>query len=181
MKAVATTAGVLALLVLAGSAQAIEGGVDVGRQYTNLHAGLGNTSPGFALTGNWLRSDHDGSMGSVGMGYNVVLGDVFLTPGAKVISTNPRNSKDGYAVAVGLGTSVPVTNMFNVYGQYYYSPDTFSSHIDNYQEASAGVSFQPISLVDVHVGYQYMALNGKNGRKDNVLADGPYVGASLHF
>ncbi len=181
MKAVAMTAGALALLALAGSAQAIEGGIDVGRDYTNLHAGLGTTSPGFALTGNWLRSDHDGSMGSVGLGYNVALGDIFLSPGVKAISTNPQDNKDGYAVAVGLGVSVPVTPVFNVYGQYYYSPDAFSSHIDNYQEASAGVSFQPISLVDVHVGYQYMTMNGKDGHKDNVIADGPFVGASLHF
>lgn len=181
MRSVATTVGALALLALAGSAQAIEGGVDVGREYTNLHAGLGTTSPGFALTGNWLRSDHDGSMGSLGLGYNVGLGGVFLTPGVKAISSNPRDNRDGYAIAVGLGVSVPVTNMFNIYGQYYYSPDAFSSHIDNYQEASAGVSFQPVSLVDVHVGYQYMALNNRDGRKDNVIADGPYIGASLHF
>ena len=181
MKAVATTAGALALLALAGSAQAIEGGVDVGRDYTNVHAGMGADSPGLALTGNWLRSDHDGSMGSLGLGYNVGLGDIFITPGVKAISTNPTDSKDGYAVAVGIGASVPVTNMFNVFGQYYYSPDSFSSHIDDYQEASAGVSFKPISLVDVRVGYQYLAMNGKDGRKDNVIADGPYVGASVHF
>ncbi|WP_241199775.1 YfaZ family outer membrane protein, partial [Erwinia billingiae] len=43
------------------------------------------------------------------------------------------------------------------------------------------VSFQPISLVDVRVGYKYMTMNGKDGRKDNVIADGPYVGASVHF
>jgi len=181
MKAVAITAGALALLALAGSAQAIEGGIDVGRDYTNLHAGLVTTTPGFALSGNWLRSDHDGSMGSLGLGYNVGLGDVLISPGVKAISTNPSDNKDGYAIAVGVGASAPITNMFNVFGQYYYSPDAFSSHIDNYQEASAGVSFQPISLVDVRVGYQYLAMNGKNGRKDNVIADGPYVGASLHF
>ncbi|MCK8245495.1 YfaZ family outer membrane protein, partial [Erwinia amylovora] len=38
-----------------------------------------------------------------------------------------------------------------------------------------------ISLVDFSVGYKYMALNGKDGRKDTVVADGPYVGAALHF
>ncbi|MBV4368473.1 YfaZ family outer membrane protein [Erwinia sp. BNK-24-b] len=181
MKAVATTAGALALLVLAGSAQAIEGGIDVGRDYTNLHAGLGTTSTGFAVSGNWLRSDHDGSMGSLGLGYNVGLGDAFITPGVKAISTNPKDNKDGYAIAVGVGVHLPVTNMFNVFGQYYYSPDSFSSHINDYQEASGGISFQPISLVDVRVGYQYMTMDGKDGRKDNVVADGPYVGASVHF
>lgn len=181
MKAVATTAGALALLVLAGSAQAIEGGVDVGEDYTNVRVGLGTTTPGFALSGNWLRSDHDGSLGSLGLGYNVAIGDIFLSPQVKVMSTSPKDSKDGYAVAVGGGVNFPVTKMFNVFGEYYYSPDSFSSHIDNYQEASGGVSFQPISLVDVRVGYKYMTMNGKDGRKDNVIADGPYVGVALHF
>lgn len=181
MKAVATTAGALALLALAGSAQAIEGGVSVGERYTDVRVGLGTNTPGFALSGDWLRSDHDGNVGSLGLGYNVAIGDLFLSPGVKVMSTNPKDSKDGYGVAVGGGLRYPVTKMFNIYGEYYYSPDSFSSHIDNYQEASGGVSFQPISLVDVHVGYKYMTMNGKDGRKDNVIADGPYVGAALHF
>ncbi|WP_034911569.1 MULTISPECIES: YfaZ family outer membrane protein [Erwinia] len=181
MKAVATLTGALALLTLAGTAQAIEGGVSVGEKYTDVHVGLGTTTPGFALSGDWLRSDHDGNVESLGLGYNVAVGDIFLSPGVKVMSTNPTDSKDGYAVAVGGGVRFPVTNMFNVYGEYYYSPDSFSSHLDDYQEASGGVSFQPISLVDVRVGYKYMAMNGKDGRKDNVVANGPYVGAAVHF
>ncbi|WP_067704407.1 YfaZ family outer membrane protein [Erwinia sp. ErVv1] len=181
MKAVATLAGAVAIFALAGPAQAIEGGVDVGEHYTNVRVGMGTTSPGFALSGNWLRSDHDGNAESVGLGYNVAVGDLFLSPTVKVMSTNPTDSKDGYAVAVGGSAQYAVTSMFNVFGEYYYSPDAFSSHIDDYQEASAGVSFQPISLVDVRVGYKYMTMNGKDGRKDNVIADGPYVGAALHF
>lgn len=44
MKAVATTAGALALLALAGSAQAIEGGVSVGERYTDVRVGLGTNT-----------------------------------------------------------------------------------------------------------------------------------------
>lgn len=181
MKRVAMTTGALALLALAGSAQAIEGGVSVGKDYTDVHVGLGTNTPGFALSGDWLRSDHDGNVESLGLGYNVAVGDVFLSPTVKALSTNPKDTRDGYAIAIGGGVKVPVTSMINVYGEYFYAPDATSSHIDNYQEAAAGVSFQPISLVDVSVGYKYMSLNGKDGRKDNVVANGPYVGAALHF
>jgi len=181
MNKVVLTAGALALLALTGTAQAIDGSVNVGKNYTDLHVGLGTDTPGFALSGDWLRSDHDGNVGSLGLGYNVTIGDVMLSPMIKAMSTSPKDTRDGYAIAVGGGVRVPVTKMFNVYGQYFYSPDSFSSHIDNYQEASAGVSFQPISLLDVSVGYKYMTMNGKDGRKDNVVADGPYVGAALHF
>lgn len=44
MKRVAMTTGALALLALAGSAQAIEGGVSVGKDYTDVHVGLGTTT-----------------------------------------------------------------------------------------------------------------------------------------
>lgn len=181
MKKLAMTTGALALLALAGSAQAIDGSVNVGKRYTDLHLGLGTSTPGFALSGDWLRSDHDGNVGSLGLGYNVAFGDIMLSPTIKAMSTNPKDARDGYAIAVGGGVKVPVASMFNVYGEYFYSPDSFSSHIHDYQEASAGVSFQPVSLIDVSVGYKYMAMNGKDGRKDNVVANGPYVGAALHF
>lgn len=44
MKRVAMTTGALALLALAGSAQAIEGGVSVGKDYTDVHVGLGTNT-----------------------------------------------------------------------------------------------------------------------------------------
>ncbi|MBP2169377.1 opacity protein-like surface antigen [Erwinia toletana] len=171
----------VAMLLLAGSAQAIEGGVDVGEHYTNLNVGLGTTTPGLSLSGNWMRSDHDGSVSGVGLGYNIEVGSVFLSPGVKAMFISPQDAKDGYAVAVGGGVQLPVTKMLGVYGEYYYSPDSFSSRIDSYQEASAGLSFTPISLLNLRVGYKYLALDGKDGRKDNVLADGPYIGGSVRF
>lgn len=67
MKRVALTTGAVALLALVGSAQAIEGSVNVGKDYTDVHAGLGTTTPGFALSGDWLRSDHDGNVSSIGL------------------------------------------------------------------------------------------------------------------
>jgi len=171
----------VAMLMLAGSAQAIEGSVQVGERFTNMSVGLGTTTPGLSLSGNWLRSDHDGNVSGLGLGYNIGIGSVFLSPGVKAMYISPKDTKDGYSVAVGGGVQVPVTNMLGVYGEYYYSPESFSSRIDRYQEASAGVSFSPITLLDVRVGYKYLAMDGKNGRKDNVLANGPYMGASLRF
>ena len=171
----------LAMMVLAGSAQAIEGSVDVGKHYTNLNVGLGTNSPGLFLNGNWLRSDHDGSLSGLGLGYNIDAGPLRVSPTAKAMYTHPENGKDGFAVAVGAGASYTFSDMFGLYGEYYYAPDAFANRIDSYQQASGGLSFTPISLLNVRVGYQYIELNNKDGRKDNVIADGPYVGASLRF
>ncbi|MDR7342937.1 opacity protein-like surface antigen [Pantoea alhagi] len=171
----------LALMLATGAAQAIEGSVDVGEHYTNLNVGLGTTSPGLSLSGNWMRSDHDGDVSGLRLGYNVEIGSVFLTPGIKAMWIDPQDGKDGFAAAVGAGVSLPVTKMIGLYGEYYYSPEAFTDHLDSYQEASGGISFTPISLLNVRVGYKYAELNNKGSRKDNVLADGPYIGASLRF
>ncbi|MFS2224176.1 YfaZ family outer membrane protein [Pantoea sp. B65] len=171
----------VAIWLLAGSAQAIEGGFEAGKNYTTINVGMGTTTPGLSLSGNWMRSDHDGSLSGVGVGYNFQVGSVFLSPGVKAMYISPEDSKDGYAVALGASAQMPLANMLGVYGEYYYAPDALSSRIDNYQEASAGLSFTPISMVNLRVGYRYLALDGKDGRKDNLLADGPYIGGSLRF
>lgn len=180
-KVVVSSGLALALALVAGSAQAIEGSVDVGEHYTNLNVGLGTTSPGLSLSGNWMRSDHDGDVSGLRLGYNIEVGSVFLTPGIKAMWIDPEDGKDGFAAAVGAGVSFPITKMLGLYGEYYYSPESFTDHLDSYQEASGGISFTPISLLNVRVGYKYAELNNKGDRKDNVLADGPYMGASLRF
>ncbi|MBX9311126.1 YfaZ family outer membrane protein, partial [Serratia marcescens] len=59
-------------------------------------------------------------------------------------------------------------------------PDSFTSGVKAYNEASGGLrwKFRPLS---VDVGYRYMQMEGKDGRRDNTLADGPYVGVGLSF
>lgn len=175
------TGSALGLVLLSGAAQAIEGSVDVGEHSTNLNVGLGTTSPGLFLKGNWLRSNDDGSTYGLGLGYNIDAGPFRVAPTAKALYTHPENGKDGFAVAVGAGAQYSFNSMWGLYGEYYYAPEAFSDHLDSYQEASGGLSFTPISLLNLRVGYQYTELNNKGSRKDNVLMDGPYVGASLRF
>lgn len=172
---------VLGLVVLSSSAQAFEGSVDIGKHSTNLNLGLGTTSPGLFLKGNWLRSDHDGSAYGVGLGYNVDAGNLRLAPTAKALFTHPEDGRDGFTLAVGAGAQYSFNNMWGLYGEYYYAPEAFSDRLDSYKEISGGMSFTPISLLNMRVGYQYIELNNQGSRKDNVLVDGPYVAASLRF
>nr|MBA2814132.1 antiholin-like protein LrgB [Candidatus Pantoea persica] len=85
--------GVVSSLLLSGAAQAIEGSIDVGEHNTNLNIGLGTTSPGLFLKGNWLRSDHDGSTYGLGLGYNVDIGRLLMAPTAKTISPIRKMAK----------------------------------------------------------------------------------------
>lgn len=112
------TGSALGLVLLSGAAQAIEGSVDVGEHNTNLNVGLGTTSPGLFLKGNWLRSDHDGSTYGLGLGYNVDIGGLRLAPTAKTIFTHPEDGKDGFAVALGGGAQYSFNSMWGLYGEY---------------------------------------------------------------
>lgn len=179
-KVVALTAGA-ALMLAVSSAQAIEGSVDVGKDYTNLNVGMGTSTPGLFLNGNWMRSNDDGSLAGLGLGYNFGFDQLMLSPGVKAMYVNPRHGSDGYTAAIGAGAQFSLTKMFGLYGSYYWAPDAFSHNIDSYEEIQGGVSFTPISMLNIHAGYQYVTLDGKGHNKDSVLADGPYIGASLRF
>jgi len=173
-----------ATLMLAGgihSASAIEGGVEVGEDYSNVRLGLGTDTPGLGLSGEWLRSEHDGKVGNIGLNYAIGSDNWAISPGVKVMRTTPKDSDEGYAASVGGDVRIFPVSALGVYARYYWSPESWSEHTDGFREAGAGVMFRPLPIIDVRVGYKYAAFQGKNGAKDNVIADGPFVGASVHF
>ncbi|PSN06782.1 YfaZ family outer membrane protein [Siccibacter turicensis] len=175
------TLSALSLVVMSGAAQAIEGSVDVSRKSTNLELGLGSNTPGLFLNGNWLRSNDDGKAFGLGLGYNVDAGALRVSPTVKALYTHPENGKDGYATAVGAGAHYALNDMWGVYGEYYYAPEAFNSNLANYKEIGGGLSFTPVSLVNLRAGYQYIEMKNQDGRKDNVLVDGFTLGGSLRF
>lgn len=154
---------------------------EVGKHYTNLGVSYGTESPGLAVTGNWTHSDNDGDAAGVGVGMNIPFGPFLATVGGKGVYTNPKDNNEGYALAFGGGLQWPVSSSFLLYGDYYYSPDSLSSGIDSYQEAYVGGRFMVMQPVSINAGYRYLTLQGKDGHKDNTIADGLYVGVSASF
>jgi hypothetical protein len=69
---------------------------------------------------------------------------------------------------------------FRLFGEYYYSPDSLSSGIQSYQEATPA-SWTIMRPLSIEAGYRYLNLEGKDGNKDSTIADGPYVGVSASF
>ena len=59
--------------------------------------------------------------------------------------------------------------------------DSLSSGIDSYEEANAGARWTIMRPITIEAGYRYLNLAGKDGNRDNALADGPYVGVSAGF
>jgi YfaZ precursor. len=173
--------GLSGLMFVSAAANAISVSGEAGQHYTNLGVGFGTESTGLALTGNWTHSDNDGDVAGLGLGLNVPLGPFIATVGGKGVYTNPKQGDEGYAAAVGGGLQWKIGNSFRLFGEYYYSPDSLSSGIDSYEEANAGASWTIMRPITVSAGYRYMNLAGKDGNRDNTIADGPYVGVSAAF
>lgn len=163
------------------AAHAISVTGEAGEHYTNLGVGFGTESTGLAVSGNWLHSDNDGDAAGLGLGLNIPLGPFLATVGGKGIYTNPKQGDEGYAAAVGGGLQWKIGDSFRLYGDYYYSPDSLSSGIDSYQEANVGASWTIMRPLSIQAGYRYLNLAGKDGNRDNTIADGPYIGASASF
>ncbi|MCT4716522.1 YfaZ family protein [Enterobacteriaceae bacterium H18W14] len=174
-------AGIAGLALVSATANAISISGEAGEKYTNVGVGFGTETSGIAVTGNYAHNDDDGDIVGLGLGLNLPLGPFMGTVGGKGIYLNPKDGDEGYAVAVGGGLSWPVTDSFTVFGDYYYSPDSLSSGVKNYQEASAGARLSILRPVSIEAGYRYIGLDGKDGDRNNVIADGPYVGVSARF
>ncbi|WP_370427638.1 YfaZ family outer membrane protein [Klebsiella pasteurii] len=169
------------MMFVSTAAKAISVSGQAGEHYTNLGVGFGTESTGLAVTGNWLHNDDDGDAAGLGLGLNIPLGPFLATVGGKGVYTNPNNGDEGYAAAVGGGLQWKIGDSFRLFGEYYYSPDSLSSGIDSYQEANAGARFTIMRPLSIEAGYRYLNLAGKDGNRDNAVADGPYVGVNASF
>lgn len=174
-------AALAGMMFVSTAAYAISFSGQAGEHYTNLGVGFGTESTGLAVTGNWLHNDDDGDAAGLGLGLNIPLGPFLATVGGKGVYTNPNNGDEGYAAAVGGGLQWKIGDSFRLFGEYYYSPDSLSSGIDSYQEANAGARFTIMRPLSIEAGYRYLNLAGKDGNRDNAVADGPYVGVNASF
>ncbi|WP_336219385.1 YfaZ family outer membrane protein [Citrobacter amalonaticus] len=173
--------GMAGMLFISASVSAMSISGQAGKEYTNVAVGFGTESSGLAMSGDWTHSDDDGDVAGLGLGLNLPLGPFLATVGGKGLYTNPNDGNEGYAAAVGGGLQWPIGDSVRLFGEYYYSPDSLSSGIESYQEANAGARLLIMRPLSIEAGYRYLNLAGKDGNRDNALADGPYVGVNASF
>lgn len=173
--------GACGLLFVSAAANALSISGQAGEDYTNIGIGLGTESTGLAMTGNWAHNDDDGDIAGLGLGLNLPLGPFMATAGGKGVYLSPQQGDEGYAAAVGGGLQWKIGDRFRLFGEYYYSPDSLSSGVKDYQEANAGARMTIMRPLSVEAGYRYINLTGKDGDRDSAVADGPYVGVNASF
>ncbi|MGM3183851.1 YfaZ family outer membrane protein [Dickeya oryzae] len=170
------------LLLATVSAHAISLSGEAGRNYTGASAGFGLGMPGLSGNVGWGHDNkNNNNVYGGGVDYTFALSNASLKVGAKGLYFNQNHFKDGYGVALGGGLQVPVAQSVSLYGEGYYSPDAFSSHVDHYVEARGGVRWQPFRPLSLDVGYRYINMASGEAGKDNRVADTAYVGVGLNF
>ncbi|ETS31278.1 porin [Photorhabdus temperata] len=174
-------AAATSLLFIAGTANAISVNVQAGRHFTNTSAAIGDNGAGLSFNGNWARSDHNGQLGSLGTAFSLPVGPLTASIGGKVLYLSPKDGKKGEALAGGVGLSWAVMPSLSLYSEVYGAPSSLTSGIDSYTEATGGLRFTVFKPLTVDAGYRVMNMRGKEGHRDNKLADGFYVGAGLNF
>lgn len=174
--------GAGSLLLATASAQAIGISGEAGRDYGGVDASMGLGLPGLSANAGWGHDSQDDSdVYRLGLDYTFGLSSASIKVGAKGVYLNPNHDDDGYGIALGGGIQLPLISTLSLYGEGYYSPDAFSSHIDHYVEAKAGVRWQVFRPLSVDVGYRYINIAASNGKNDSRVADSAYVGLGLNF
>lgn len=169
------------LLLATATAQAISFSGEAGEDYAGASAGFGLGIPGLAGSVSYSHGKNSNDVYGFGLGYTIPVGALSLTLGGKALYLNQDRGSDGYGVALGGGLQWPLNRYFSLYGEGYYAPDAFTSHVDHYVEAKGGVRWQVFRPLNLDVGYRYINMAGESGRADNKVADTFYIGAGLSF
>ncbi|MBD2785137.1 porin [Xenorhabdus sp. DI] len=173
--------GAAGLLFITGSANALSVDAQVGKHNTSTSVGIGDKDAGLSLTGNWTRSDHNGQLSSLGLGFGLPLGPLAVKAGVKGLYLSPKEGKDGAALAVGAGLSWAVTSSLSLYGDAYGSPSGLTSGMDSYTEAAGGARYTLFKPLSIDVGYRVIDIRGSHGHRSNKVSDGFYIGAGVSF
>ncbi|OTA17311.1 porin [Xenorhabdus vietnamensis] len=175
------TIGTVSLLFITGAANAFSVDVQTGKHNTSTFVGIGDKNAGLSMTGNWTRSDHNGQLGSIGLGFGLPVWRLAVNVGAKGLYLSPKDGKDGAALAVGAGLSWAVLPCLSLYGEAYGSPSGLTSGMDSYTEASGGVRYTLFKPVHIDGGYRVIDIKGNNGNRSNKISDGFYAGIGVSF
>ncbi|MGL9734237.1 MAG: YfaZ family outer membrane protein [Symbiopectobacterium sp.] len=169
------------LLLATATAQAISLSGETGDDYAGASAGFGLVVPGLVANVSYGHSKGNNDVYGFSLGYTLPLGAASLIVGGKALYLNQQHATDGYGVALGGGLQFPINRYFSFYGEGYYAPDAFSSHIDHYVEAKGGVRWQVLPLLNLDLSYRYINIRGESRRSDNKMADTFCLGAGFNF
>ncbi|WP_369406939.1 YfaZ family outer membrane protein [Arsenophonus endosymbiont of Aleurodicus floccissimus] len=91
--------------LLSGHSNADSISAQVGKDFTELAAGIGSKWAGLGINGNWARSDHDGQVVSLEATFGLPLGLFTAYIGGKAYYLSPQDNNNGFAFAAGVGAN----------------------------------------------------------------------------
>ncbi|MBJ7221523.1 MULTISPECIES: YfaZ family outer membrane protein [unclassified Brenneria] len=173
----------LAAMMSIPAAQAIEGGVDVGKNFTDVNIGMGQHSSGLYINGGWVKNNENGrEVAGAETGINLPAGPALVNLGIQANYIKGSNgSSEGVVFPVGAGVQLPVSDSVGLYASAYTAPRQLSNSTKNYLDVDSGLSWKPVQPLTLKAGYRYIGMDGKNQRPNERLVEGPYVGGQVSF
>lgn len=165
------------------AANAVDGSVNVGKNFTDVTVGMGQESEGIYINGNWIKNNENGrEKTGAEAGLNMKAGSVDVNLGVQAdYVKGAKGDSEGVVFPVGFGVKVPVVSQVGLYGSMYTAPRQLSNTAKSYLDADAGISWKPVDLVTLKAGYRYIGMDGKGTRENQRLVEGPYIGGQVSF
>ncbi|WP_428945060.1 YfaZ family outer membrane protein [Pantoea sp. FN060301] len=174
--------GIGMLLCASSSAMALGITAEQGKNFSNIQAEIGRSSSGLYIDGQWTKNTADGvQLAEAGTGYNLEIGPVMLSAGAKATYIGAKKGDNGIAFPLGGSVTLNLPGNFAIYGEGYSAPEHLANSVKNFVEADGGISWTPITPLTLKAGYRYAGVDGKDGRPGHTLIDGPFIGGGVVF
>ncbi|WP_158674491.1 YfaZ family outer membrane protein [Candidatus Pantoea edessiphila] len=188
LKKFITGSTLILLSCFAQIANSNEGSITSGLDNSLLSLGIGSNTGGVFLKSNLLSNEVKGNTLDVGLGYNIDIKSLQLSPSVKSVFTRYEEATDGTSLSLGIGakTRYRFNSHWSIYSQYHYAAECFSSKYPNtYHEISSGIIYTPDSIFSLDLGYRYVRLNNNSPSKsyaaNEYLAKSPYLGVLIKF
>ncbi|MXP51072.1 YfaZ family outer membrane protein [Pantoea sp. SoEX] len=186
------TGSTLSLILLSSLTQivhAAEGSIFLGRYGTMLSIGSSTKNTGSFFNGRFLYNNIKSNVFDIGVGYNININSFQISPSIKTIFNKYEESLAETTMSLGLGAKAryKFNSHWSIYGQYNYAKEccALKTIRNSYQEINSGISYTPISVLSLELGYRYIRLNNnspsKSYRSTEYLTKTPYLGVSMVF
>ncbi|WP_348666501.1 YfaZ family outer membrane protein [Arsenophonus symbiont of Ornithomya chloropus] len=161
---------------------AIVVGAQIGKDFTEFSAGIGNKGVYLEINGNLMRNDNDKQLISLGGTFGVPFGPVSAYFSGKTYCfLSPEEHPLTFIFTTGMGVNLYFMPFFSIYGEIYSSPYSFISDHYLYKEANIGIKYELIKSFFISAGYRFITIKDNSNDIKHIIVDNFYVGAVFNF
>ncbi|WMY95408.1 MAG: YfaZ family outer membrane protein [Arsenophonus sp.] len=157
-------------------------GTQIGKDFTEFSASIGNKGVYLEINGNLMRNNYDEQLLSFGGAFGVPFGpfSAYFSEKTYFLSLKDKRSLI-FSVASGIGANLYIMPCFSIYSEIYGLPYVFTFNNYSYKEANIGITYEIIKSLIMSVGYRFIKIKDNSADIKHTFADNFFIGGVLHF